>query len=144
MASVNLDRSFIWSRRSTRRNGAAKFVSSQLVEWTQPFGARATLAAIYLMTMLLNELISNNGAAAIVFPFALQAAALSNSSPRPFVMAVALAASFSFASPVGYQTHMMVFGPGGYRFSDFVKVGVPLNILLFVISVLLIPFVWPL
>lgn len=124
--------------------GAAKFISSQLVEWTQPFGARATLAAIYLMTMLLNELISNNGAAAIVFPFALQAAALSNSSPRPFVMAVALAASFSFASPIGYQTHMMVFGPGGYRFGDFVKVGVPLNILLFVISVLLIPFIWPL
>ncbi|MBL8818062.1 MAG: SLC13 family permease [Planctomyces sp.] len=123
--------------------GAARYISGQIVDWTQPLGPRATLAAIYIMTMFLTELITNNGAAALAFPFALQAAALTDSSPRPFVMTVALAASFSFASPVGYQTHMMVFGPGGYRFSDFVKVGVPLNLILLIISLILIPVVWP-
>jgi di/tricarboxylate transporter len=125
------------------KSGAALFLSSQLVAWTQPLGPYATLAAIYFVTMVLNELITNNGAAALAFPFCLKAAELSHCDTRPFVMAVALAASFAFASPVGYQTHMMVYGPGGYRFSDFVKVGVPLNLLLWIASVILIPMIWP-
>jgi len=125
------------------KSGAALFLSGKLVALTQPLGPYATLAAIYFVTMVLNELVTNNGAAALAFPFCLKAAELSHCDPRPFVMAVALAASFAFASPVGYQTHMMVFGPGGYRFSDFVKVGVPLNILLWVVSVILIPMIWP-
>jgi di/tricarboxylate transporter len=62
---------------------------------------------------------------------------------RPFIIAIALAASLAFASPIGYQTHMMVYGPGGYRFNDFVRVGVPLNLLLWVVAVILIPIVWP-
>ena len=125
------------------KSGAAMFLSSQLVALTQPLGPYATLAAIYFVTMVLNELITNNGAAALAFPFCLKAAELSHCDTRPFVMAVALAASFAFASPVGYQTHMMVYGPGGYRFSDFVKVGVPLNVLLWIASVILIPMIWP-
>lgn len=124
-------------------SGAAEFLSQKLVAVTQPLGPYATLATIYFVTMVLNELITNNGAAALAFPFCLKVAALTNCDSRPFVMAVALAASFAFASPVGYQTHMMVFGPGGYRFSDFVKVGVPLNILLWIASVILIPMIWP-
>lgn len=127
-----------------QETGAAEILAGKLVALTQPLGPYATLAAIYFVTMLLNELITNNGAAALAFPICIQAAELSGCNPRPFVMAVALAASFAFASPVGYQTHMMVFGPGGYRFSDFVKVGVPLNLLLWVASVILIPMVWPL
>jgi di/tricarboxylate transporter len=125
------------------KSGAAQFLARQLIELTQPFGPIAALAAIYAATMILNELITNNGAAAIAFPFCLQAAALSGTHPRPFAMAVALASSFAFASPVGYQTHMMVFGPGGYRFSDFVRSGVPLNLLMMVVSVILIPIIWP-
>lgn len=125
------------------KSGAAMYVSTQLVAWTEPLGPYATLAAIYFVTMVLNELITNNGAAALAFPFCIKAAELSNCDPRPFVMAVALAASFAFASPVGYQTHMMVFGPGGYRFMDFVKVGVPLNLILWVVCTVLIPMVWP-
>lgn len=126
-----------------KSSGAAAALSEHLVAVTQPFGPWATLAAIYFVTMVLNELITNNGAAALAFPFALEAARLSGLEPRPFVMAVALAASFAFGSPVGYQTHMMVFGPGGYRFSDFVKAGVPLNLLLWIACVILIPFLWP-
>jgi di/tricarboxylate transporter len=125
------------------KSGAALFLSSKLVAITQPLGPYATLAAIYFVTMVLNELVTNNGAAALAFPFCLKAAELSHCDSRPFVMAVALAASFAFASPVGYQTHMMVFGPGGYRFSDFVKVGVPLNILLWIACVIMIPMIWP-
>lgn len=125
------------------KSGAALLFSTKLVNLTEPLGPYATLAAIYFVTMVLNELITNNGAAALAFPFCLKAAELSHCDARPFVMAVALAASFAFASPVGYQTHMMVFGPGGYRFSDFVKVGVPLNILLWIACVILIPMIWP-
>ena len=124
-------------------SGAAAFLSTKLVLVTRPFGPYATLAAIYFVTMVLNELITNNGAAALAFPFCIEAARLTHCDPRPFVMAVALAASFAFASPVGYQTHMMVFGPGGYRFMDFVKVGVPLNLLMWVTCVILIPLIWP-
>ncbi|MEY3460340.1 MAG: hypothetical protein RL215_3497, partial [Planctomycetota bacterium] len=124
-------------------SGAAEFLAAKLVTLTQPFGPWAALAAIYFATMVLNELITNNGAAALAFPICIQAAEQIGCDPRPFVMAVALASSFAFASPVGYQTHMMVFGPGGYRFTDFVKVGLPMNILLWVTGVVLIPFIWP-
>lgn len=125
------------------KTGAAAFLSQQLVQFTQPFGPYATLATIYFITMVLNELITNNGAAALAVPFAIKAADLSHCDPRPFLMAVTLAASFAFASPIGYQTHMMVYGPGGYRFSDFVKVGVPLNIILWIVATILIPLIWP-
>lgn len=125
------------------KSGAALYLSTKLVAVTQPLGPYATLAAIYFVTMVLNELITNNGAAVLAFPFCVTAAKLTGCDPRPFVIAVALAASFAFASPVGYQTHMMVFGPGGYRFMDFVKVGVPLNLLLWVTCVILVPMIWP-
>jgi di/tricarboxylate transporter len=125
------------------KTGAAEYLSRQMLNWTQPFGPYATLAAIYFMTMVLNELITNNGAAALAVPFAINAATLSQCSPRPFLMAVTLAASFAFASPIGYQTHMMVYGPGGYRFSDFVKVGLPLNLMFWIAAIVLIPLIWP-
>src|SRR5262249_30526890 len=124
-------------------SGAARVCAEALVGATRPWGPLATLAAIYFATMLLNELITNNGAAVIAFPFCLEAAGLLGVSPKPFVMAAALASSFAFASPIGYQTHMMVYGPGGYRFSDFVRVGLPLNLLLWGAAVLIIPWWWP-
>jgi di/tricarboxylate transporter len=123
-------------------SGAAATLAGFLVDVTQPLGPVATLAAIYFATMVLNEIITNNGAAALAFPFCLEAAKLMDVSPRPFLMAVTLAASFAFASPIGYQTHMMVYGPGGYRFSDFAKVGIPLNLLLWAAAVVLVPMFW--
>jgi len=124
-------------------SGVAKVVAEVIVQSTHSFGPIAALAAIYFGTMVLNEMITNNGAANLSFPFALGVAKALEVSPRPFVMAVALAASYAFSSPIGYQTHMMVYGPGGYRFTDFMKVGVPLNLLLWITSVGLIQYFWP-
>jgi di/tricarboxylate transporter len=129
--------------KALEQSGIAKMFAGLLVDLTRSWGPTATLAAIYLGTMVLNELISNNAAAALSFPFCLESARLLGVSERPFIMAVTLAASYAFASPIGYQTHMMVFGPGGYRFTDFMRVGIPLNILMWIAAVILIPFVWP-
>ena len=125
--------------RALEVSGVARLFAEQLVMITRPFGPTATMAAIYFGTMVLNELISNNAAAALAFPFCLESARLLGVNERPFIMAVTLAASYAFASPIGYQTHMMVFGPGGYRFTDFVRVGVPLNLLMMIAAVILVP-----
>jgi di/tricarboxylate transporter len=129
--------------RALEQSGVAKAFAGLLVEATRSWGPIATLAAIYFGTMVLNELISNNAAAALSFPFCLESARLLGVSERPFIMAVTLAASYAFASPIGYQTHMMVFGPGGYRFTDFMRVGIPLNVLMWITAVILIPLIWP-
>ncbi len=129
--------------KALEQSGVAKLFAGLLVDGTRSFGPTATLAAIYFGTMVLNELISNNAAAALSFPFCLESARLLGVSERPFVIAVTLAASYAFASPIGYQTHMMVFGPGGYRFTDFMRVGIPLNILMWIIAIILIPIIWP-
>ncbi|MFO0871947.1 MAG: SLC13 family permease [Pirellulales bacterium] len=122
--------------------GIARSFADTLAQSTSGYGPVVSLAAIYLGTMLLNELITNNGAANLALPFALELSRSLSLDSRPFVIAVALAASYAFASPIGYQTHMMVYGPGGYRFTDFVKVGLPLNIVLWIAAVLLIPLIW--
>ena len=93
--------------------------------------------------MVLNELITNNAAAVLAFPFGIEAAEQLGVSPYPFVIAVALAASNAYATPIGYQTHMMVYGPGGYRFTDFLRVGVPLNLICWAVAMVAIPFWWP-
>jgi di/tricarboxylate transporter len=129
--------------RALEQSGVAKLFAGLLVELTRSWGPTATLAGIYLGTMVLNELISNNAAAALSFPFCLESARLLGVSERPFIMAVTLAASYAFASPIGYQTHMMVFGPGGYRFTDFMRVGIPLNLLMWITAIILIPHIWP-
>lgn len=129
--------------KALEQSGVAKVTAELIVQSTHSFGPVAALAAIYAGTMILNELITNNGAANLAFPFALSVAKTLEVNERPFIMAVALAASYAFASPIGYQTHMMVYGPGGYRFMDFMKVGVPLNLLLWIASVALIQYFWP-
>ena len=123
--------------------GVAAVVAELLVAVTGPIGPIAALAALYLGTMVLNELVTNNAAAVLAFPLAINAARVLEVDPRPMVIAITLAASFAFASPIGYQTHMMIYGPGGYRFGDFLRVGVPLNLLLWVVAVILVPLIWP-
>ncbi len=100
--------------------------------------------AIYLLTSVLTELVTNNAVAVVVTPIAIGLAGAIGIDPRPLVVAVMIAASASFATPIGYQTNTLVFGPGGYRFSDFLKVGVPLNLTMGLIASAVIPLIWPL
>jgi di/tricarboxylate transporter len=101
------------------------------------------LAAIYFITMLATELMSNNAAAVLMFPIAWQTAADLGVNPMPFAMAVTVAASCGFATPMGYQTNLMIYGPGGYKFSDYVRLGGPLNLIVMAVTVLLAPLIWP-
>jgi di/tricarboxylate transporter len=103
----------------------------------------ALLAAIYLVTMLFTELMSNNAAAVLTFPIAWKTAEDLGVNPMPFVMAVTVAASCGFATPMGYQTNLMIYGPGGYKFSDYLRFGGPLNILVMILTVILAPLLWP-
>ena len=102
------------------------------------------LAAIYLLSLLLTELVTNNAVAIVVTPLAIQLAIGLGVDPRPFVIAVMFAASASFLTPIGYQTNTLVYGAGGYRFLDFARYGLPLTIVVAVTSILAIPLIWPL
>jgi di/tricarboxylate transporter len=96
----------------------------------------------FVLTSTFAHIISNAAAAALVFPLVFAAVTAMGYDFRPFAMAIAAAASTNFATPFGYQTNLMVYGPGGYRFKDYLKVGMPLNILFFVVAVGLIPLIW--
>lgn len=102
-----------------------------------------SLAVVYLVTLFATELITNNAAAALMFPMAIATANRLGVNSMPFVIVVMMAASAGFATPIGYQTNLMVYGPGGYRFSDYLKVGVPLDLLICVVTVALVPRIWP-
>ena len=124
------------------KTGAASEIALGMIDFAggSPWIA---LAVIYGATLIATELITNNAAAALMFPFAIKTASGLDANYMPFVVAVMMAASAGFATPIGYQTNLMVYGPGGYRFSDYVKIGVPLDILIWVITVALAPLVWP-
>ena len=102
----------------------------------------AVLAAVYLIGNLLTEILSNVATAMVMFPIAVGAALQLEVDVRPFIIAVAFSSSLAFASPIGYQTHLMVYGPGGYKFSDFVKFGLPLNIMFWIVASFMIPRIW--
>ena len=100
--------------------------------------------ALYLLTSVLTEMVSNNAVAVVITPLAIGIAAQLGMDPRPLVVAVMVAASASFGTPIGYQTNMLVYGPGGYKFTDFLRVGIPLNLSIGVLASLCIPWFWPL
>ena len=124
-------------------SGLVTAVSQVLVPNPGALPPIIVVLVIYLMTNVATELISNNAAAVLMFPFAVNLADNLDVSPLPFVMAVTFAASAAFALPLGYQTHLMVYGPGGYKLGDFLRVGLPLNIIICLCAVTLIPLVWP-
>jgi di/tricarboxylate transporter len=126
-------------------SGAAEAIAGSLTVFDSgsTWGKYAALAAVYLITIILTEMTTNNAAAVLVFPFAMAVAEGLGVNVKPFAMAVAFAASASFVTPIGYQTNMMVYGPGGYQFTDFIRVGLPLSITLFLLAVFLIPLAWP-
>lgn len=103
-----------------------------------------TLVCVYFLGLAMTEILSNNAVAVILTPIAIALAQQLGHDPRAYVVAVMFSASVAFATPIGYQTHMMVYGPGGYRFSDFVKVGLPLDLVTGIAACLVIPLIWPL
>jgi len=113
----------------------------RLFGWLGPTGG---LAGIVLTTVLLKSVITNNAAAVLMFPIAMSVAAELGLASRPFAIAVALASSASFLTPLSYQTNLMVYGPGGYRFGDFARLGLPLMVLVVVATIVLVPWFWPL
>ncbi len=123
-------------------SGCVDSISDLFTRLTGNLGSYGVLAGVYIMTSLFATMVGNNAAAALVFPFAVVIANKTGVDPRPFVMCVTFAASASFLSPISYQTNLMVYGPGGYRFTDFIRVGLPLNLLLLICTTILIPFVW--
>jgi di/tricarboxylate transporter len=127
-----------------QKTGAAAFIAQGLVVASSSLGPIGTLGVVYAATLLTAELLHHNAAVAVMFPIALAAAESVGAEPRPFVMAVAMAAACAFANPVTYQAHLIVYGPGGYRFTDFVRAGLPLDIVSGAVALTLIPRIWPL
>ena len=124
--------------------GAVKLIVDAVAPMLQGLPPIAALAAVYFLGLVLTEFLSNNAVAVIFTPIAMQLAVSLGLDPRPFAVAVMFSASVAFATPIGYQTHMMVYGPGGYKFSDFLRLGLPLDVVTGIAAVLTIPLVWPL
>lgn len=122
--------------------GAAREIANTVIGFAQT-NPHVALGATYLATWMLTEMITNNAAAVLIFPIAISVAASFDVSYMPFVMVIIMAASASFSTPIGYQTNLMVYGPGGYKFTDFTKVGLPLNLIVAAITIFLVPKIWP-
>ena len=125
-------------------SGLAESLASGLVSAFDPFGDLGLLLGVLLATIVLTEMITNNAAAVLMFPIAFATATQAGLEPRGFAIAVAVGASASFLSPIGYQTNTMVYGMGGYRFTDFARLGFPLTIVVVVLAAIFIPLSWPL
>ena len=123
--------------------GTAHLIVETVVNAVGSIGPLAILAAVYVITSALTEMVSNNAVAVLIGPIAIGLAVELGFDPRPFIMAVMFAASASFATPIGYQTNTFVYSAGGYKFSDFLKVGLPLNVIFAVVAVLVIPRFFP-
>lgn len=129
--------------KAIETSGLAGVAARTLIDVLYPFGPVAVLGGVYLLTLVFTELVTNNAAAALAFPVALAAARALDVDVLPFAIVIAIAASAGFATPLGYQTHLMVYGAGRYRFSDYLRIGVPLDLLVMAVTLILTPMVFP-
>jgi len=125
------------------QTGTAAWLAGAIVQPFVGMGPIIVLAVLYLITAILTAFMSNNASAILLVPIALSASELMGVSARPFLIAITFAASTSFATPIGYQTNTMIYTPGGYQFSDFARIGIPLNIIFWIVTVALTPLIWP-
>ncbi|WP_201713871.1 SLC13 family permease [Rossellomorea arthrocnemi] len=123
-------------------SGVATFLANLLMDASKPFGVFAMITAIYLLTNVFTEMMTNSAASVLMFPIILEISKSTDLDPIALAVTVTIAASASFATPIGYQTNLIVYGPGGYQFKDFLKVGIPLNILTMITTVALIYYFW--
>jgi di/tricarboxylate transporter len=124
-------------------SGLADAIADGMVGLLGGVGHYGILLGVILVTLALTELVTNNATALLMLPIAIAAAPMSGVDPRGMAVAVAIAASASFLTPIGYQTNTMVYGPGGYKFSDYVRLGAPLTIITIIVLMVLIPVVYP-
>lgn len=129
--------------KAVETTGLAAFAAEHLISTFQPLGPVGVLGGVYLLTLIFTEIVTNNAAAALAFPVAHATAVAMGVNFMPFAIVIAMAASAGFATPLGYQTHLMVYGAGGYRFSDYVKIGVPLDLVIMAITIALTPYFFP-
>jgi di/tricarboxylate transporter len=124
------------------KTGAADLIASQIVHIANGISTIGLLVTIYLLTNILTEIITNSAAAVIMFPIAVSTASLVGVDPLPFIITITIAATASFITPIGYQTNLIVYGPGGYRYTDYLKVGFPLTLLYMLATVSIVSIVW--
>ena len=129
--------------KAMQNSGMADAVANFAIGLSEAHGPLVLLGVVFIITNLFTELMTNNAAAALAFPISLSIAEHLGVSPMPFFVTICIAASASFSTPIGYQTNLIVQGIGNYRFSDFLKVGLPLNIICLILTVALVPLIWP-
>ena len=125
-------------------SGLAETAAKDLIGVLGGIGGVGALAGVIVATVLLKEVITNNAAALMILPLALATAAELGLNPRTFAFGVAVAAATPFLTPIGYQTNLMVYGPGGYRFTDYLRLGIPLTSIVIVMLLIGLPILWPL
>lgn len=124
------------------KSGAMELLVTTAVQYIEPLGPVVILGIVYLLTSFLTEIITNNAVAIVMTPIVIGMAHTLGLDPKPFIVAVMMAASASFATPIGYQTNTFVYAAGGYKFTDFLRVGVPMNIIMWIVAMLVIPLFW--
>jgi di/tricarboxylate transporter len=147
MASLNLPillviASALGFGQAIETSGLASTAAFSINTFTSEYGHIAIVAGIYILTNILTELITNNAAAVLMLPIALALAVETGITPHAMAVTVAIAASASFLTPIGYQTNLMVMGAGRYRFKDYLKAGFPVTIILFIVTIAAVEFVW--
>lgn len=126
------------------QTGTARYLANGIVEIVGPLGPLAVLAGLYILASLITEPMSNAAATVLIVPIAIDVALGLGANPQPFVLGTVIGASTSFLTPIGHQANVLVFGPGGYKFTDFTRVGGLLNIVIFVVTMIFLPLIWPL